>query len=80
VNKLKRSKLIEIRQQNEMTLQQVADEVRVSKPYYYMIESGKRGLSYDLAVKIASVFNKNPDDIFLPNELTKEEQYIADSS
>jgi putative transcriptional regulator len=71
---LVRKKLLETRQENEMTLQQVADAIGVSKPYYHMIENGKRGLSYELALKISSVFNKNPDDIFLPDELTKEEQ------
>jgi putative transcriptional regulator len=72
--KLVRQKLIDTRQENDMTLQQVADAIGVSKPYYYMIESGKRGLSYELAVKISSVFNKNPDDIFLSLELTIEKQ------
>lgn len=70
---MKRNRLIDTRIRFKKTLQQVADEVGVSKPYYWQIENGKRGLSYELAVKIASVFNTTPDEIFLPDELTKEE-------
>ncbi|OKO91460.1 hypothetical protein BRO54_2737 [Geobacillus proteiniphilus] len=39
-----------------------------------MIENGKRRLTYDLAVKIAQVFNAHPDDIFLDSKLTVGEQ------
>lgn len=70
----KREKLIHIRKKEGMTLQDVADKVGISKPYYWQIEQGKRGLSYEMAVKIAGVFNKKPDDIFLLSELTYEEQ------
>lgn len=38
-----------------------------------MIEKGKRKLSYENAVRIALVFGKEPDDIFLEHELTKTE-------
>lgn len=68
------TKLIEIRKKNKKTLQQVADAIGVSKAYYWLIENGKRRLSYDLAVKIANYFGLNPDDIFLSSELTKTEQ------
>ncbi|ABC61305.1 repressor protein [Geobacillus phage GBSV1] len=70
----RREKLISTRKKEGMTLQEVADKVGISKPYYWQIEQGKRGLSYEMAVKIARVFNKRPDDIFLVGELTYEEQ------
>lgn len=73
---MEREKLREVRFAHNKTLQQVADEIEVSKPYYWQIENGKRGLSYGLAVKISSVFNMNPDDIFLFEELTKTEQPV----
>ena len=60
--------------QKGLTYQQVAEQVGISKEYYWMLENGKRRLSYELAVKIASVFGKSPDDIFLHNELTTSEQ------
>ncbi|WP_010276559.1 helix-turn-helix transcriptional regulator [Paenibacillus senegalensis] len=63
-----------IRKTERKTYQEVADAIGVSKPYYWQIENGKRRLSYELAVRIAAVFNKKPDDIFLPEELTKTEQ------
>lgn len=65
--------LRKVREEQEKTYQEIADAIGVSKPYYWQIENGKRGLSYELAVKIASVFNRKPDDIFLSEELTKSE-------
>lgn len=67
-------KLKEIREKNKLTYQEVADIVDISKEYYWMLENGKRKLSYENAVKIAKVFNKKPDDIFLDIELTCSEQ------
>ncbi|WP_121639517.1 helix-turn-helix transcriptional regulator [Virgibacillus sp. Bac330] len=58
-------KLKKIRIKEGLTYQQVADEVGISKEYYWMIENGKRRLTYEHAVKIAKVFNSNPDYIFL---------------
>lgn len=61
-----------IREQNKMTIQDVAEKAGISKSYYSMIENGKRGLSYQLAVKIAHVFRKKPDEIFFDHEFTNE--------
>lgn len=69
-----REKLKQIREDSGKTHQEVADQIGITKPYYWQIENGKRGLSYDLAVKIAAVFNKTPDEIFLSIELTEKEQ------
>ena len=66
-------KLKSLRESNGMTYQQVANGAGLTKEHYWMIENGKRNLSYQNAVKIASVFNKEPDDIFLQLELTKTE-------
>lgn len=66
-------KLKKIRTNADLTYQQVADEVGISKEYYWMIENGKRRLTYELAVKIAKVFNSSPDYIFLDSELTRSE-------
>lgn len=68
-----RMKLKYTRLQSGKTYQQVANEVGISKEYYWQIENGRRRLYYDLAVKIANVFNKKPDDLFLPDELTNGE-------
>ncbi|WP_312540888.1 helix-turn-helix transcriptional regulator [Enterococcus sp.] len=67
-------KLEELRLKKGMTFQEVANVSGLTKEHYWMIEKGKRGLSYQNAVKIANVFNLEPDDIFLDYELTKTEQ------
>ncbi|UII56679.1 helix-turn-helix domain-containing protein [Cytobacillus spongiae] len=64
-------KLKRMRTKDNLTYKQVADLVGISKEYYWMIENGKRRLTYEHAVKIAKVFNVSPDHIFLSNELTK---------
>ena len=38
--------------------------LKISAFYYFKIENGKRKLDYKMAVKIASIFNLTPDDIF----------------
>lgn len=72
-----RANLKKVREEQGFTHQEVADAIGVTKPYYWQIENGKRGLYYELAVKIACVFKKTPDEIFLPDELTKSEQQDA---
>lgn len=67
-------KLKEMRINSGFTYQHVANEVGISKEYYWMIENGKRRLTYENAVKIAKVFKSSPDYIFLDNELTRGEQ------
>lgn len=62
-----------MREIENLTCQQVADEVGISKEYYWMIENGKRRLTYELAVRIARVFKSSPDYIFLDSELTRSE-------
>jgi putative transcriptional regulator len=60
--------LKKIREFQGLTQQQVAERVGITKGYYSLIENGKRGKngpSYDLATKIAEVFDMKPDDIFL---------------
>lgn len=68
-----REKLKSMREIENLTCQQVADEVGISKEYYWMIENGKRRLTYELAVRIARVFKSSPDYIFLDSELTRSE-------
>lgn len=63
-------KLIELRKQKGLTCQQVAEKIGISKEYYWMIEKGKRRLTYNRAVEIADVFETSPDNIFLNSELT----------
>ena len=63
------SKLKQLRLEKQYTGLYMAREIGVSKVFYYQLESGKRRLSYDNAVKIAKVFNIKPDEIFYEDHL-----------
>ncbi len=58
------NELKEIRKKRKYTCEYMANHLKISKPFYWQIENGKRRLSYKMAVKIAKVFNLKPDDIF----------------
>lgn len=58
------NKLKQMRYKNNMTLQEVADKIGISKAFYCQLENGKRRMLYETAVKIASVFNVKPDYLF----------------
>lgn len=58
------SKLKKIRLKNNYTSKDIADILGISKPFYSQIENGRRRLSYDMAVRIASIFKMKPDEIF----------------
>lgn len=53
-----------LREKNGLSCKDMADLLKISKPYYWQVENGKRRLYYELAVKIAKVFKLKPDDIF----------------
>ena len=42
----------------------MADLLNISKCFYWQIENKQRGLTYQMAFNIASIFNVKPDDIF----------------
>lgn len=58
-------KLKKLRIKENITIYDMAKILNISPSYYSLIESHKRNLSYDLAVKIAKCFNQTPDQIFL---------------
>lgn len=57
-------KLKEIRNENNISMQEMSDKLGISKPFYSQLENGKRRLTYEMAVKIASIFNEKPDKLF----------------
>lgn len=65
------NKLKELRKKEGYTLQQMGDMLNISKIYYWQLENNKRRLYYEMAVKIAKIFNKKPDTIFY-EELSKK--------
>ena len=42
----------------------MAQELNISKTYYWQLEHNQRRISYEMAFKIAKIFRKKPDDIF----------------
>lgn len=61
-----------LRLKEHYTHQDMANILGISKAFYWQIENKKRTLSYKMAVKIASVFKKKPDEIFLDEFKNKD--------
>ncbi len=58
------NELRKLRMKYSLTCEDMASILGMSKTYYYQLENKKRRLYYHVAVRIAKVFNKRPDDIF----------------
>ncbi len=56
--------LKECRMNNYYSFNYMAKQLGISKTYYWQLEHNQRRISYEMAVKIASIFNKKPDEIF----------------
>lgn len=56
--------LKELRLKIGLTVNEIAKLIGISPTYYWQIENRQRRLYYELAIKIAKVFNKKPDEIF----------------
>lgn len=56
--------LKEIRIKNNYSMQNMADMLGISKTFYWQLETKNRRLSYDMACKIANIFNLKPDALF----------------
>lgn len=64
-------KLKLMRLKHQISYQQMANLLDISKPFYWQIENNQRRLSYDMAVKIARIFQTTPDELFLDETLEK---------
>lgn len=58
------NKLKELRLKKGLTIIEMAKKIDISPAHYCLIENKKRNLYYDMAIKIAKVFNLKPDDLF----------------
>ncbi len=67
-------KLRVMRENRRLTQLEVASKLGISKQYYSQLERGDRRLSYDMALRIAKIFNTTPDQIFLTSEYAKSGQ------
>lgn len=61
-------RLRKIRVKNKMTLRELGVRLGKSKQYMSELERGNIRLTYDMALKIAQVFDATPDDLFLLEE------------
>lgn len=60
----KLNKLIKIRKTSKLTTKDMANKLGISKSMYNYIELGEKRLSYDMAIKIANLFDLSPDELF----------------
>lgn len=56
--------LKELRKKNNVSQKQIAEKLNVTISYYSQLENKKKRLYYDTAIKIADIFNMQPDEIF----------------
>lgn len=64
MNNKRLEKLISLRKQNGINMQEMAKKLNICVSYYCQIELGKRNLYYKMAKDIAEIFNKKPDELF----------------
>ena len=57
-------KLKQLRIDCNYSCNDMAKRLSISTPFYWQLENEKRVLTYLMALKIASIFNLRPDDIF----------------
>ena len=66
------NKLRELRLKNDYSSRYMAERLNISKPFYSQLENDRRKLNYDMAIKIAKVFNTKPDKIFYEEHVNRE--------
>ncbi len=59
-----RTKLRELRRENNLTLDQTAQSLHCSRSHYSQVEYGDKNPSLNLAIRIKKFFNYPDDDIF----------------
>lgn len=65
MRKAKLAKFRELRKRKGVNLESIAQELNVSKAFVSMVETGKRSLDYQMAIKMAKIFKSTPDELFL---------------
>ena len=60
-------KLRHLRKEKGMTIYDMAKKLSITPSFYSQIETKKRRLFYDTAVRICTVMNVRPDQVFYIN-------------
>lgn len=63
-----KNRLSELRHENKLTQQELAEKVKVTRRTIISIESGKYSPSLELAFKLSKTFNLTVEQIFLYEE------------
>lgn len=67
--------LTRIRKQKNLSMITMADKLNISTAYYCQLETKKKRLSYEMAVRIANILGMKPDDIFYEEENKKKSTF-----
>lgn len=65
---MKNEHLANLKKEHGLTNRKLGSALGISHVMYYNIESGIANVDYEMAVKIANLYNLKPDDIFLEYE------------
>ncbi len=57
-------KLRQTRLKKGYTTKYMAEQLKISKPFYSQLENDKRTLTYKMAIKISDVLKTKPDKLF----------------
>lgn len=60
------------RKKKNLTCKDMAEQLKISKPFYWQLENKKRRMSYEMAVKIADILGTKPDKLFYDEFKNKE--------
>ncbi len=66
----KANKLKDTRIHNKLTQQEVAEAIHMSQTGYSPIELGTRKVDLDILLKLANLYNENPNDLMEPSDIT----------
>ena len=64
-------KLKPFREEAGLTQLEMAQRLNISESYYCQLENGKRRMSLDVALSIAAILKKTPNEIFLPENFAE---------
>jgi len=69
-------KLKLFRKESGLTQAKMGELLGISESGYCLIENGKRRLTLEMALNIATILKKNPNDIFMSRKFAKRQDNI----
>lgn len=68
MNETRYQNLTRLRRKKHLSMSYMAEKLKISTAYYCQLETKKKRLSYEMAIKIAKVLDLMPDDVFYEDE------------